>query len=87
MDKNSLHVKIVSPERTLFEGEVESITMPGALGEFEVFDQPRTTYFLFIKRNRNVLWRRNETVQRIRWLCRSKSQRRYALRRDFQMIC
>ena len=36
MDKNSLHVKIVSPERTLFEGEVESITMPGALGEFEV---------------------------------------------------
>lgn len=36
MDKNSLHVKIISPELTLFEGEVESITMPGALGEFEV---------------------------------------------------
>lgn len=36
MDKNSLHVKIVSPERTLFEGKVESITIPGALGEFEV---------------------------------------------------
>ena len=36
MDKNRLHIKIVSPECTLFEGEAERITMPGTLGEFEV---------------------------------------------------
>lgn len=36
MDKKRLHIKIVSPECTLFEGEAERITMPGTLGEFEV---------------------------------------------------
>ena len=36
MDKNRLHIKIVSPECTLSEGEAERITMPGTLGEFEV---------------------------------------------------
>jgi ATP synthase F1, epsilon subunit len=36
MDKNRLHIKIVSPECILFEGEAERITMPGTLGEFEV---------------------------------------------------
>ena len=32
----SLHVSIVSPERTLFEGVVESVTVPGEKGRFEV---------------------------------------------------
>jgi len=34
MDK--LRVSIVSPEETLFEGEVESIVVPGEKGRFEV---------------------------------------------------
>ena len=29
-------LEILSPERTLFSGEVESVTLPGALGEFTV---------------------------------------------------
>ena len=31
-----LHVTIVSPEQTLFEGSVDSITVPGEQGRFEV---------------------------------------------------
>ena len=29
-------LEILSPERTLFSGEVESVTLPGTLGEFTV---------------------------------------------------
>lgn len=29
-------LEILSPERTLFSGEVERVTLPGALGEFTV---------------------------------------------------
>ena len=32
----ALHVTIVSPEQTLFEGTVTSITVPGEKGRFEV---------------------------------------------------
>lgn len=32
----SLRVTIVSPEQTLFEGSVDSITVPGEKGRFEV---------------------------------------------------
>ncbi len=31
-----LHVTIVSPEQTLFEGQVDSLTVPGEKGRFEV---------------------------------------------------
>ncbi len=31
-----LHVTIVSPEQTLFEGQVDSITVPGEKGRFEI---------------------------------------------------
>lgn len=31
-----LKLKIVSPERVEFDGEVESVTVPGTLGNFEV---------------------------------------------------
>ena len=33
---DALRVTIVSPEQTLFEGEVDSITVPGEKGRFEV---------------------------------------------------
>ena len=33
---DGLQVSIVSPEQTLFEGEVERITVPGEKGRFEV---------------------------------------------------
>ena len=29
-------LKIISPERVLYQGEVESVTLPGALGQFMV---------------------------------------------------
>ena len=31
-----LKLKIISPEKILFNGEVESVTVPGTLGEFEI---------------------------------------------------
>jgi len=31
-----LHLVIVSPERIVFDGMVESVTLPGELGEFQV---------------------------------------------------
>lgn len=32
----SLKLKIVSPERVVYEGEVESVVVPGTLGSFEI---------------------------------------------------
>ena len=32
-----LSLKIVSPERVEFEGEVESVLVPGTIGQFEIF--------------------------------------------------
>lgn len=32
----NLHVTIVSPERTLFEAEVEAVFVPGEKGRFEI---------------------------------------------------
>lgn len=31
-----LKLKIVSPERVVFQGEVESVLVPGTVGEFEI---------------------------------------------------
>jgi len=33
-----MYLEIVSPEAKLFSGEVESITVPGALGSFQVLN-------------------------------------------------
>lgn len=34
-----LHLSIVSPERSIFEGEVESVNLPGMLGAFTILPQ------------------------------------------------
>jgi F-type H+-transporting ATPase subunit epsilon len=33
---NGLHLHILSPEREVFNGEIESITLPGVMGEFTI---------------------------------------------------
>ena len=33
-----LRLKVISPEKILFDGDVESVTVPGTLGEFEVLE-------------------------------------------------
>lgn len=34
-----LSVRILTPEGTLFEGDVDSLTLPGSLGSFTVLDR------------------------------------------------
>jgi F-type H+-transporting ATPase subunit epsilon len=34
--KNMLRVRIIAPDELLFEGEVESVTLPGSAGSFSV---------------------------------------------------
>ena len=34
-----LNVRILTPDGLLFEGEVESLTLPGVLGKFTVLDR------------------------------------------------
>lgn len=33
-----LKLKVISPERVVFNGEVEKVVVPGSLGEFEILD-------------------------------------------------
>jgi len=33
-----MYLEIISPEKTLFKGEVESILFPGTYGDFQVLD-------------------------------------------------
>lgn len=33
-----MHLEIVSPEATLFTGEVEAVTVPGLMGEFQILN-------------------------------------------------
>ena len=36
MDRKDLHLVIISPERTLFDGPVNWVELPGELGKFQV---------------------------------------------------
>ena len=36
MDNKELHLVVVTPERTLFDGVVESVELPGEMGRFQV---------------------------------------------------
>lgn len=33
---SSLRLKIVSPEKVVYDGEIESVTVPGTKGEFQI---------------------------------------------------
>ncbi|MBO4985895.1 MAG: ATP synthase F1 subunit epsilon [Bacteroides sp.] len=35
----TLHLNIVSPESTLFDGQVEAVTLPGTMGRFTILPQ------------------------------------------------
>lgn len=35
----NLHLNIVSPEKEIFDGEVDSVTLPGAIGSFTILPQ------------------------------------------------
>ena len=37
MEEDKIHLLIVSPEKTLFEGLVKYVRLPGSAGQFAVF--------------------------------------------------
>ncbi len=39
MESKDLHIVIVSPEKTIFDGRAESVTVPGSYGLFTVLPQ------------------------------------------------
>nr|WP_321232631.1 F0F1 ATP synthase subunit epsilon [uncultured Psychroserpens sp.] len=53
-----MHLEIVSPEATLFSGEVTSVTVPGVMGEFEMLNNHAPTISLLkeghVKINGNI---------------------------------
>lgn len=36
---NGLHLDIVSPEKKIFNGEVDSVTLPGTIGSFTILPE------------------------------------------------
>lgn len=36
---DGLHLSVISPEKEIFDGEVNSVTLPGALGSFTILPQ------------------------------------------------
>lgn len=36
MMKKQLYLSIASPEKSLFDGEIKSVTLPGAMGSFSI---------------------------------------------------
>ena len=36
MDTKELHLTVVSPERTVYDGKVLSVTLPGEVGSFQI---------------------------------------------------
>ena len=46
-----MQVKIITPDKTAFEGEAKAITFPGNSGEFEVLDQHAAMISLLKKGN------------------------------------
>ncbi len=34
-----MHLEILTPEKTLYRGEVESITLPGTMGSFQILNK------------------------------------------------
>ncbi|EAY27673.1 ATP synthase F1 subunit epsilon [Microscilla marina] len=46
-----MQVKIITPDKTAFEGEAQAITFPGNSGEFEVLDQHAAMISLLKKGN------------------------------------
>ena len=51
-------LEILSPEQKLFSGEVESVTLPGTLGEFTVLKRhaPLISSMFFNTANKNPEW-------------------------------
>ncbi len=56
-----MHLEIVSPEATLFSGEVESVTVPGVEGEFQMLNNHAAIVSLLQKGN--VKFQGNITIE------------------------
>ena len=66
------HLRVVSPERVVFDGEVMCVTVPGAMGEFEILEHHAPIISSLAKGH--IRWsERNAGCSR--WFCRSTERR------------
>src|SRR6056297_1614722 len=54
MTRENMYLEIVSPEATLFSGEVTSVTVPGVNGEFQMLENHAPVVSLLQKGNVKV---------------------------------
>lgn len=66
-----LHLNIVSPEKELFNGEVESVTLPGTMGSFLSCHSMRRLYHRWERGN----WSTQRTVRNMSWIFKADSWR------------
>lgn len=59
-----MKLKLITPQVQLFEGEVESVTLPGAAGEFQVL--PGHTYFLSLLQSGELAYETRGQTTRFR---------------------
>lgn len=55
MDDKSLHIKIVTPSQTLFEGQAESISSKNSSGKFDIL--PEHANFITVIENEPIIIR------------------------------
>jgi len=50
-----MHLEIITPEKKLFEGDVQSVKLPGKSGEFEILNNHASIVATLIKGNIRII--------------------------------
>ncbi len=63
MEKENIHLLIVSPEKTLFDEKVEYVQLPGSKGSFAVFENHAS--LISSLDNGNITFKNHGNIQQI----------------------
>ena len=64
-----LHLSIVSPEKSIFDGNVKIVTLPGMIGSFSIL--PRACAHCFVVESGNVELHDDGRRRSTRWIFRA----------------
>jgi len=62
-----MQVEILSPNKEIFKGESEAITLPGQLGQFQVL-RNHANLFSVLKQGKVIIQKKDEVVKEIKIL-------------------